>query len=121
MAVLPFADNPRNDRFDKSGASRHANAHDGQNSPFRLPRRRPRPRFRVSCVPYDIVSRRESRALAGKNPDTLLRVDRADLEFPDSVPFTAPEVYRQAAKNFIRLVEERRFLPKKPPRSTWSG
>jgi uncharacterized protein (DUF1015 family) len=68
---------------------------------------------RVSCVPYDIVSRAESRALAEKNPDTLLRVDRADLEFPDSVPFTAPEVYRQAGKNFARLVEQRRLLPEK--------
>ena len=70
---------------------------------------------RVSCVPYDIVSRTESRALTEGNPDSLLRVDRADLEFPDSVSFTAPEVYRQAAKNFARLVEQRRFLPEKKP------
>jgi len=70
---------------------------------------------RVSCVPYDIVSRAESLALAEKNPDTLLRVDRADLEFPDSVPFTAPEVYCQAGKNFARLVEQRRLLPEKKP------
>lgn len=70
---------------------------------------------RVSCVPYDIVSRAESRALAKDNPDTLLRVDRADLEFPDSVPFTAPEVYRRAAKNFSRLVEQRRFLAEPKP------
>ena len=70
---------------------------------------------RVSCVPYDIVSRVESRALTEGNPDSLLRVDRADLEFPDSVSFTAPEVYRQAAKNFARLVEQRRFLPEKKP------
>jgi len=70
---------------------------------------------RVSCVPYDIVSRSESRALTEGNPDSLLRVDRADLEFPDAVSFTAPEVYRQAAKNFARLVEQRRFLPEKKP------
>ena len=70
---------------------------------------------RVSCVPYDIVSRTESRALTEGNPDSLLRVDRVDLEFPDSVSFTAPEVYRQAAKNFAWLVEQRRFLPEKKP------
>ena len=64
---------------------------------------------KVSCVPYDIVSRTESRALADKNPDTLLRVDRADLEFPDSVPFNSPEVYRQAAKNFARLIDQLRL------------
>ena len=70
---------------------------------------------RVSCVPYDIVSRAESRALAEKNPDTLLRVDRADLEFPDSTPFHAPEVYRRAATNFERLVQQKRFLAEKSP------
>ena len=70
---------------------------------------------KVSCVPYDIVSRTESRALADKNPDTLLRVDRADLEFPDSVPFNSPEVYRQAAKNFARLIDQQRLLPEKSP------
>ena len=70
---------------------------------------------KVSCVPYDIVSRTESRALADKNPDTLLRVDRADLEFPDSVPFNSPEVYRQAAKNFARLIDQKRLLPEKSP------
>lgn len=70
---------------------------------------------KVSCVPYDIVSRAESRTLAKENPDTLLRVDRADLEFPDSVPFTSPEVYRKAAQNFTRLVEHRRLLAEKKP------
>ena len=70
---------------------------------------------KVSCVPYDIVSRVESRALAKDNPDTLLRVDRADLEFPDSVPFTAPEVYQRAAQNFTRLVDRRVLIPEKEP------
>ena len=70
---------------------------------------------RVSCVPYDIVSRTESRALAEGNPDTLLRVDRADLEFSDSTAFNAPEVYRRAAQNFTRLLEQKRLLPEKSP------
>ncbi len=46
----------------------------------------------VTCVPYDIVSREECRTLAKDNPNTLLRVDRADLEFPDTVKFNTPEV-----------------------------
>jgi uncharacterized protein (DUF1015 family) len=70
---------------------------------------------RVSCVPYDIVSRQESRQLAQDNPDTLLRVDRADLEFPDSVPFTAPEVYQKAARNLARLVDQKLLIPEKEP------
>jgi len=69
----------------------------------------------VTCVPYDIVSRSESRNLAQNNSDTLLRVDRADLEFPDSVKFNAPEVYSRAAKNFARLIENKALLPEASP------
>ena len=69
----------------------------------------------VTCVPYDIVSRAECRALAKDHPDTLLRADRADLEFPDSVRFNAPEVYIKAAENFARLVKNRSLLPEKRP------
>ena len=69
----------------------------------------------VTCVPYDIVSRAECRALAKDHPDTLLRADRADLEFPDSVRFNAPEVYIKAAENFTRLVKNRSLLPEKRP------
>ena len=69
----------------------------------------------VTCVPYDIVSRSESRVLAKNHPDTLLRVDRADLEFPDSIQFNAPEVYAKAAQNLSRLIENRSLLPEKIP------
>ena len=69
----------------------------------------------VTCVPYDIVSRSECRTLAKDHPDTLLRVDRADLEFPDSVRFNAPQVYTKAAENFARLVKNRSLLPEKRP------
>jgi len=69
----------------------------------------------VTCVPYDIVSRAESRILAENHPDTLLRVDRADLEFPDSIPFNAPKVYAKAAENFARLIKNRSLIPEKSP------
>ena len=70
---------------------------------------------RVTCVPYDIVSRSESRQLAKDNPDTLLRVDRADLEFSDAVKFNAPEVYSRAARNFDRLVQNQALRPESAP------
>ena len=69
----------------------------------------------ITCVPYDIVSRDESRALAQNHLDTLLRVDRADLEFPDSVKFNAPEVYQKAAQNFSRLIETGSLLKETEP------
>jgi uncharacterized protein (DUF1015 family) len=75
----------------------------------------PKSAAEITCVPYDIVSREECRALAKDHPDTLLRADRADLEFPDSVRFNAPEVYIKAAENFARLVKNRSLLPEKRP------
>ena len=69
----------------------------------------------ITCVPYDIVSRDECRALAKDHPNTLLRVDRADLEFPDTVKFNAPEVYKKAAQNFSRLIENGSLLREKKP------
>ncbi|MCX6935179.1 MAG: DUF1015 family protein [Verrucomicrobia bacterium] len=70
---------------------------------------------RVTCVPYDIVSRTESRALAKDNPDTLLRVDRADLEFHDSVSPYDPRIYSRAAQNLARLIKEKSLLPENTP------
>ena len=69
----------------------------------------------VTCVPYDIVSREECRTLAKDNPSTLLRVDRADLEFPDSVKFNTPEVYKKAAQNFTQLIKNHSFLTEAKP------
>lgn len=69
----------------------------------------------ITCVPYDIVSRDECRSLAKDHPNTLLRVDRADLEFPDTVKFNAPEVYKKAAQNFSRLIENGSLLKETKP------
>ena len=69
----------------------------------------------ITCVPYDIVSRDECRALAKDHPNTLLRVDRADLEFPDTVKFNAPEVYKKAAQNFSHLIENGSLLRETKP------
>jgi len=69
----------------------------------------------VTCVPYDIVSREECRTLAKDHPNTLLRVDRADLEFPDTVKFNTPEVYKKAAQNFAQLIKNQSFLKEARP------
>ena len=69
----------------------------------------------VTCVPYDIVSREECRTLAKDHPNTLLRVDRADLEFPDTVKFNTPEVYKKAAQNFTQLIKNQSLLREARP------
>lgn len=57
----------------------------------------------VAAVPYDVVNREESKALAAGNPVNLLHVDRAEIDLPDEVDAFDARVYAKAAENFQRL------------------
>jgi len=57
----------------------------------------------VAAVPYDVVNREESKALAAGNPVSLLHVDRAEIDLPDSVDAYDKRVYAKAAENFEKL------------------
>ena len=60
----------------------------------------------VAAVPYDVVNREESFALAHDKPLNLLHVDRAEIDLPlDVDPYDA-KVYAKAAENFARLQSE---------------
>lgn len=58
---------------------------------------------RVACVPYDVVDRNEAAALACGNPLSLLHVDRAEIDLPESVNPYSDEVYGKALENFRKL------------------
>src|SRR5215207_7133318 len=57
----------------------------------------------IACVPYDVLNTEEARALAEGKPNTLLRVDRAELELPPATNPYSDEVYARAKANFERL------------------
>ncbi len=57
----------------------------------------------VACVPYDVVDRNESAALAGGNPSSLLHVDRAEIDLPPETDPYSPQVYAKALENFEEL------------------
>jgi uncharacterized protein (DUF1015 family) len=57
----------------------------------------------VACVPYDVLNTDEARVLAEGKPNTLLRVDRAELELPPAANPYSDEVYARAKANFERL------------------
>ena len=59
----------------------------------------------IACVPYDVLNTEEARALAEGKPNTLLRVDRAELELPAGTDPYSDAVYAQAKANFARLQE----------------
>lgn len=60
----------------------------------------------VAAVPYDVVNREESYALAHDKPLNLLHVDRAEIDLPLDVDPYSPEVYVKARENFEKLQAE---------------
>jgi uncharacterized protein (DUF1015 family) len=69
----------------------------------------------VAAVPYDVVNREESKALAKDNPVNLLHVDRAEIDLPDSVDAYDERVYAKALENFKRLQAEGVLVREKEP------
>ncbi|HEY3901915.1 MAG TPA: DUF1015 family protein [Chthoniobacter sp.] len=57
----------------------------------------------VACVPYDVVDREESAALAAGHPNSLLHVDRAEIDLPPETDPYSDAVYAKARENFLAL------------------
>ena len=57
----------------------------------------------VACVPYDVVNRDESAALAAGKPHSLLHVDRAEIDLPPETDPHSDCVYVKARENFLSL------------------
>ena len=58
----------------------------------------------IASVPYDVVNTAECRTLVEGNPLSMLRVARADLEFPDGTDPYSDAVYARAKENFQKLI-----------------
>ena len=57
----------------------------------------------VACVPYDVVNAAESAALAAGKPNSLLHVDRAEIDLPANTDPYSAAVYNKANENFKGL------------------
>src|SRR3954447_16867875 len=57
----------------------------------------------VACVPYDVVNAAEAAALAAGKPDSLLHVDRAEIDLPAGTDPYSESVYQKARENFVGL------------------
>ncbi|GJL64495.1 MAG: hypothetical protein NPIRA04_31490 [Nitrospirales bacterium] len=74
--------------------------------PFRAVRPKPEFAAQVSAPPYDVMSLQEARAIAEGNPQSFLRVSRAELELADEVSSYSPEVYQRGAENLQNLLKK---------------
>ncbi len=58
----------------------------------------------VACVPYDVVNREEAAAMTTGNPNSLMHVDRAEIDLPPETDPYSDIVYSTARKNLDGLV-----------------
>jgi uncharacterized protein (DUF1015 family) len=59
----------------------------------------------VAAVPYDVVNRQEAAALAEGKPNSLLHVDRAEIDLAATTDPYSDAVYEKARANFLRMQE----------------
>ncbi len=74
--------------------------------PFRALRPPPALAALVAAPPYDVVTRHEAVALAGRNPLSFLHVERSEIDLPEDVDPHDPRVYAAARRNLDRLVAD---------------
>lgn len=57
----------------------------------------------IVSLPYDVVSTEEARQLAAGNPDNMLHIVRAEIDFPEGTDPYSDDVYARAVENFQNL------------------
>lgn len=73
--------------------------------PFRGLRPKPEYAGEVASPPYDVLTTQEARVMAQNNPNSFLRVNKAELEFDDGVDQYSEQVYRRGKDNLNRLCD----------------
>lgn len=64
----------------------------------------------IAALPYDVYNREEATKVVEKNPESFLRIDRAETQFPLSVDLYDERVYRKAHDLLWQMVEEKDFI-----------
>lgn len=64
---------------------------------------------RIAALPYDVYNRDEAKEVVNKNPDSFLRIDRAETNFDDLSPYE-PEVYDKADELIKEWIASGRFV-----------
>lgn len=69
----------------------------------------------VVAPPYDVLDSREAREMAEGKPWSFLHVSKAEIDFPEGTDLYSDEVYKKAAGNFGKMLEEGVLIRDKKP------
>ncbi len=83
--------------------------------PFRAVRPVVEKAKQVSCVPYDVVKEREVRDFIEDNPESFLRVTRAEAEFNGNTAPANVQVLDRAKANLQQFLDRDVFISDKEP------
>ncbi|MBP3488481.1 MAG: DUF1015 domain-containing protein [Roseburia sp.] len=64
----------------------------------------------IAALPYDVYNREEATRAVEKNPESFLRIDRAETQFPISVDMYDDRVYQRAHDTLWEMVEDGTFI-----------
>ena len=70
---------------------------------------------KIAALPYDVYNREEAVEVVNKNPDSFLRIDRAETNFGPEVDTYADEVYAKADSLIKEWIADGRFVKSKSP------
>lgn len=77
--------------------------------PFKALRPIPERAAEIAALPYDVFSRTEAAEEVRRHPESFLKVDRPEIQFPETTDAGTPEVY-EAAGNTLRNMTEMGML-----------
>ena len=64
----------------------------------------------IAALPYDVYNREEAKKVVAAQPDSFLRIDRAETNFPDTVSTYDEAVYDKAKELLWKAVENGDFI-----------
>lgn len=65
---------------------------------------------KIAALPYDVYNRKEAKAAVEQNPESFLRIDRAETQFADTVDTYDPVVYQKAHDTLWGMVRDGSFV-----------
>ncbi len=78
--------------------------------PFRAIRPSREKAGKIAALPYDVYNRREAKEEVKRNPESFLKIDRAETQLGDEIDTYAKEVYQKAHDTLWDMVEKGAFV-----------
>lgn len=69
----------------------------------------------IAALPYDVYSREEAREITKKNPDSFLKIDRPETQFPVDIDMYSQPVYDKAAQILDSMISDGLFIQDEVP------